>query len=76
MKPTLKPGDILEVTPYGYNDPQEGDVIVFLSNNKTQVTHRIASINKDGILTKGDNNSDTDLFSITKSDISGKVVCA
>jgi signal peptidase I len=77
MIPTLRRGDLLEVISYEKRLPNRGDVIVFKTpvENKL-VTHRIISINKEGLRTKGDNNWYMDTLVITPQQIIGKVTHA
>ncbi|MCF7809746.1 signal peptidase I [bacterium] len=74
MNPTLKASDVLEIIPYGDSKIKCGDVIVFISpNDKHKVTHRIISISKKGIETKGDHNKHIDPYLLTRSDVIGRV---
>jgi len=75
MNPTLRGGDLLEVISYGERLPNRGDVIVFKTpvENKS-VTHRIISIKKEGVRTKGDHNRYMDSLVITPQQIIGKVI--
>jgi len=78
MKPTLKPGDGLDL--YTYEDPAEirvGDVIVYPHPSRTiDVVHRIIEIRRDGVITRGDNNNKIDPYTIRFDDIIGKVIGA
>ncbi len=69
MEPQLPVGSLLYITPASIANIKTGDVITFLSNEKTVVTHRVTEIitetdNKGNIVTKyrtkGDANSYTD----------------
>ena len=56
MYPFIRNGDVLLIEPNGTADYNIGDVILFLHDNGTYVTHRL--IRKDGsstLITKGDN---------------------
>jgi signal peptidase len=74
MNPTLKAGDKLQVIPYNGRKICRGDVIVFLSPKDDQkVTHRIISIDTNGIRTQGDNNSKIDPWILSPDQILGRV---
>ena len=66
MEPEMKTGSIIAVNPdFNVNELKEGDVITFLKDRETLVTHRITEI-KGGaenrvFITKGDNNEVADL---------------
>ena len=67
MEPTYPTGSLIYVKETDYRDLKTGDVITFMLNENTVVTHRIVSIvpdeNDPGVLryeTKGDNNDVAD----------------
>ena len=73
MEPAIKTGSVVFVNERAdYNELAPGDIIVF-ENGGTKVTHRILSIQADGIETKGDNNTTTDGITTTKNNFTGKV---
>jgi signal peptidase len=77
MKPTLKPGDGLKVIPYNGRKIRRGDVIVFLSpKDNHKITHRVLSIDSQGIRTRGDNNNKIDPETISPDKVLGRVVYA
>ena len=77
MKPLLRDGDGLTVEPYGSRKRRVGDVVVFKDpENDQKVIHRIASVRKEGIGTKGDHNTQMDPWILEPGDIIGKVVFA
>jgi hypothetical protein len=77
MNPTLKSGDVLQVIPYDGKKVRRGDVIVFLSpENGHIITHRVISVDSQGIKTRGDNNNQVDPLILTPDHILGHVVCA
>lgn len=77
MSPTFSAADILHIMPYGGCEIRIGDVIVFHSpDDKTFITHRIVSISRDAIRTKGDNREENDHWVLSPDDIIGKVVYA
>lgn len=74
MIPTFYRGDMIVV--YGDNEVSVDDIIVFdAPNRKYPIIHRVHNINEDGtITTKGDHNSYTDSWSLTKDKIHGRAV--
>ena len=76
MFPTLKTGDFLSVAPLKDRNIRIGDVVVFNSpyGNKP-IVHRVVSIDKKGIKTKGDNNNNMDDWVLCIEDIIGRVAC-
>jgi signal peptidase I len=76
MYPTLRDFDIVEISPYGKNDVQPGDIVVFPSPQcpGKQIIHRVISIEKDSIRTQGDNCQVADGWILTKNDILGYIV--
>ncbi|NIM89676.1 MAG: signal peptidase I [Candidatus Aminicenantes bacterium] len=75
MNPTLKPGDELLVVPYEDRKVRRGDVVVFFSPRDHQkVTHRVISIEPNGVRTQGDNNNKIDPMVLNPDDIIGRVV--
>ena len=74
MNPTLREPDILFVFPYKNRDIKRGDIAVFqIPDSKRKATHRIVSVSKNGIRTRGDNNIDTDPYILEPDDIIGVV---
>ena len=77
MNPTLKASDILQVVPYKGGKIQRGDVIVFRPpGSNHMVTHRVISVNAQGIRTRGDKNSDIDSWILSPDCIIGHAVSA
>lgn len=77
MSPIFSAADILHIEPYNSCEIRVGDVIVFRSpEDKTFITHRIISVSRDAIRTKGDNSDETDPWVLSMDDIIGKVVYA
>lgn len=59
MSPTLEPSDGYVAVPSG--EVEVGDVVVFWSSLRGEyVTHRVVEVTDEGLLTKGDNNRQTD----------------
>ena len=77
MFPTLKTGDILRMVPYKEGAVRIGDVVVFHSPyGRTPIVHRVVSVDKKGIKTKGDNKIAIDDCILQSNDIIGRVVSA
>lgn len=72
MKPTISKGDLIVINTKGYKY-QEKDIITFYDEENNFVTHRVAIIEDDEIITKGDNNDSLDR-GINKNNIVGKYV--
>jgi len=74
MKPTLKPGDLLRVEPYGGARIKRGDIVVFHPPHEKQlVTHRLVSVRGDELKARGDNNSRPDPWFIPPESVIGRV---
>ena len=77
MFPTLKTGDILRMVPYKEGAVRIGDVVLFHSPyGRTPIVHRVVSVDKKGIKTKGDNKIAIDDCILQSNDIIGRVVSA
>ncbi len=90
MEPTIKEGALIISRSSPYEKLEVGDIIVFkrrllvASTNGTAeatakyldntITHRIVSIEADGIHTKGDNNQADDQYPVTVDGLVAKVV--
>jgi len=75
MNPTLKPGACLKVTQYKLKKICAGDVVIFRAmEGNHYVVHRVASVDSQGIRTRGDNNPDLDSRILHLEDIIGRVV--
>jgi signal peptidase I len=77
MEPTFKTGSIIAVKPV--EEPaalKKGDVVTFLQQDNTIVTHRIVEVIKSGdntmFQTKGDNNKDMDTQPLLAQNIVAK----
>jgi signal peptidase I len=74
MFPALKAGDVLRVVSYKDRDIRVGDVVVFYSPyGRTPIVHRVVSVSKEGVRTKGDNKLAIDDFILQPSKIIGRV---
>jgi len=77
MFPTLKTGDILRMVSYKERTIRVGDVVVFNSPyEKIPIVHRVVSVDKKGLRTKGDNKIAIDDCILQPDDIIGQVVSA
>jgi signal peptidase len=77
MNPTLRAGDGLQVEPYEGKKIRVGDVVVFISpENGHNITHRVISIDSEGIRTRGDNNKNKDSWVLSPEGIIGRVIYA
>lgn len=75
MNPTLKPGACLNVISYMHKKICVGDVVVFRAmEGNHYIVHRVASIDPEGIRTRGDNNHNLDSRTLHPEDIIGRVV--
>lgn len=73
MSGTIEVNDLvicLEKSEYG-----TGDIITYVSESGSLVTHRIISESDVGFITKGDANNTPDTVPVSQSNITGKVVC-
>ncbi len=71
MEPTINVGDIIIINTKEKNLKKD-DIVTFYDEERSLVTHRLVSINKDYIVTKGDNNKGTLDDPIPVKDIVGK----
>ncbi|WP_113928308.1 signal peptidase I [Bacillus sp. P14.5] len=77
MEPTFKTGSIISVKPVeDTSSLKEGDVITFMQQDNSLVTHRITDVIKNGentmYQTKGDNNVDLDSNPVLAQNVLGK----
>ena len=73
MEPTIKTGSLCFINKKAkYSSIKEKDIIAYKMTDGTLVTHRVVSISKNKITTKGDNNEEVDYNPITKSNFVGK----
>jgi signal peptidase len=77
MYPILKVSDKLRIVPYDGEKIRCGDVIVFIPPDGSRtITHRVISIDSQGIRTRGDNNRYKDPWILHAHKIIGRVVYA
>jgi len=75
MFPTLRKGDILRVVPFREREISPGDVVVYRSPcNGSLIVHRVVSIDKGFVQTKGDNARFKDNVLLERNDIIGHVI--
>ncbi len=69
----IEVGDLIVAVKTDPDTLKVGDVITYMENGKTTVTHRIIDINEDGTFkTKGDANNAEDTNPVKKDEIIGK----
>ena len=73
MAGTFCLGDYLTIKVVVSSDIRPGDIIFFRKSENKEIVHRVMSIKKDGILTRGDNNSKPDLDLVTEKEFVGIV---
>ena len=77
MEPTVQTGSLVIVRPIGPEDIRTGDIVMYLSPDKTSlITHRVVKIEyKPGLrfVTKGDANNNSDINPIQPDQIVGIV---
>ncbi len=75
MEPTIETGSLCFINKnISIDKIKEKDIIAFKMNDNTLVTHRAVEITDSGIVTKGDNNEDTDSNVVIKDNFVGKNV--
>ena len=77
MKASFRVGDRLHIKPALINKVKKGDVIIFKGTDhngeEKELVHRVVSINKDGLVTRGDNNRQNDDILVTQKNFKGVV---
>ena len=71
MEPAVSVDDMLIIQ--GMKSYQKGDIITYLSENGTLVTHRVVAVEKDAYITQGDANNTQD-ETVEPQWVVGKVV--
>ncbi|MGN0465159.1 MAG: signal peptidase I [Lachnospiraceae bacterium] len=76
MEPKISVGSICIIQKnYLAEKIKEGDIIAFLIDENTWITHRVVQISREGnFLTKGDANETVDFGWVTKKQYKGKIV--
>ncbi len=72
MKPGINPGDIVMVKAVSIDEIESGDIVTFYKDGDI-ITHRAIKNDREGILTKGDNNNVLDNGQVISEDFIGKV---
>lgn len=79
MLPALQPNDLIVIEKKEINELCVGDVIIFFSNQKYFIIHRLIKKMKIGneilLITKGDNNTYVDKYKINKKNYIGICKC-
>jgi hypothetical protein len=77
MYPTLREPDLMEVVGYKDRAIRAGDVVLFRQRaTGRQVVHRVVAVTRDGLRTRGDNNSLEDCPRVAFDHVVGQVVGA
>jgi signal peptidase I len=75
MNPTLQNLDKLFYAPYEGKSIKRGDIVVFFDPKRSRkVIHRVKRSDRQGILTKGDNNSQADASILHSDQIMGRII--
>jgi signal peptidase I len=76
MRPHVRPGDVLLVSPGAARSPAAGQIIQFRDPSRaTTLTHRIVRVDDAGsIITKGDANPSVDSSPVRPDDVAGRAV--
>lgn len=75
MEPDYPVNTLIYVKEVSFDDLSEGDVITYVNQSGTAVTHRIVAIdtNDRSVRTKGDANEFEDIMDVNEENIVGKV---
>jgi signal peptidase I len=77
MKASFRVGDRLHIKPVLIEKLKKGDVIIFqgtdFNGEEKELVHRVVSIYKDGLYTRGDNNTQNDDILVTQKNFKGIV---
>ncbi len=75
MEPTIETGSLCFINKHAsYKNIKEKDIIAYKLNDGTLVTHRAVEVNDLCVVTKGDNNNDSDGCITTKNNFVGENV--
>ncbi|MBW8350141.1 signal peptidase I [Bacillus sp. IITD106] len=79
MEPTFMTGSVIAVKPLNSKEKmalKEGDIITFMADEKTLITHRIIGVKESGdnvmYETKGDNNNAADMDLVLSDNVAAK----
>jgi signal peptidase len=74
MKPEFQRGDMIMVQSV-FLTPEPGDIVTFnLKSKNYDISHRVISISKEAIITKGDNNPRNDDYGTKQENIKAKAI--
>lgn len=75
MEPTYPANTLIYVKEISFDDLIKGDIITYVNQSNSTVTHRIMSIDSDkrSVRTKGDANEFEDIMDVNEENIVGKV---
>lgn len=73
MSDTIEVNDLIIC--HEQSDYAKGDIITYISESGSLITHRIVSESDAGFITQGDANNTPDRTPVADDDIVGKVVC-
>ncbi len=73
MEPTYRVGSVIYYKSTPLNELKEKDVITYITSTGENVSHRIVSIEKNLIETKGDANNTADPMKVDYKNVRGKV---
>ena len=71
MEPTLKVGGILYYEKINIDELDEGDILVYQTNDHI-ISHRIVDIIENDFITKGDKNNSVDNYLVNRNQVLGK----
>jgi signal peptidase I len=79
MRPLFKPGDLLCARRPILDDIHPGDIVIVFRGGKPNrfdhIVHRVVSVKRDYLTTKGDNNLNPDEEVVTSENLVGLVTC-
>jgi hypothetical protein len=77
MRSIFRPGDRLVLEPVHLAEVRSGDVVAFRSSNgqrgAVEIVHRVVAVRPEGLVTRGDNNRETDQRYVTEETLLGRV---
>ena len=75
MRPLFRPGDRILFVPCRVEELRRGDVIIFLPpGGEERVVHRVVSVGRGGIRTRGDANPGADAWVLGQAELDGRAV--
>ena len=75
MEPEISVGEIVYIKNVDEEELQVGDIVTYMINGNTMVTHRITGIDRENqlLITKGDANDSADSSPVTYGQVVGKL---